>query len=102
MAMKEVHDSPKKVQTQEQKGGQSVNKDEQIGFHKGALSTLAKEREEMIKILSIVEQLMQMHVGALKELGVDLEAIAKQKAAAQGGLSGNSASKKKPLEDEIR
>ena len=49
------------------------SKEEQIGFHKGALSTLAKERQEMMKILSIVEQLMQMHIAALKEQGVDLE-----------------------------
>ncbi len=59
-----------------------INKDEQIGFHKGALSTLAKEREEMIKILSIVEQLMQMHIKSLKELGIDLEAQAKAQARA--------------------
>lgn len=50
-----------------------ISKEEQIGFHKGALTTLAKEREEMLKILSIVEQLMQMHVKSLKELGVDLQ-----------------------------
>ena len=60
-----------------------ANKDEQIGFHKGALSTLAKEREEMMKILNIVEQLMQMHIKSLKDLGVDLEAQAKQVAAQQ-------------------
>jgi hypothetical protein len=71
------------------------SKDEQIGFHKGALSTLAKEREEMLKILSIVEQLMQMHVAALKELGVDLEKIAKQ-AQAKGG-----AGKAAPLEGKL-
>jgi hypothetical protein len=59
-----------------------VSKDEQIGFHKGALATLAKEREEMQKILSIVEQLMQMHIKALKELGVDLEKAAKEAAKA--------------------
>ena len=57
-----------------------VSKDEQVGFHKGALSTLAKEREEMIKILGIVEQLMQMHIKALKELGIDLEAQARHAA----------------------
>jgi len=55
-----------------------TSKDEQIGFHKGALSTLMKEREEMAKILSIVEQLVQMHVKALKELGIDLMAQAQQ------------------------
>ena len=50
-----------------------ASKDEQIGFHKGALTTLAKEREEMMKIFSIVEQLMQMHIKRLQELGVDLQ-----------------------------
>lgn len=52
--------------------------DEQIGFHKGALATLAKEREEMAKILGVVEQLMKLHIKALKDLGVDLEAEAKK------------------------
>lgn len=72
-----------------------ASKEEQIGFHKGALSTLAKEREEMQKILSIVEQLMQMHVKALKDLGVDLEKMAKeaQKKA--------ETKKKEPLEGKI-
>jgi len=51
----------------------AVSRDEQVGFHKGALTTLAKEREEMLKILSIVEQLMQMHIKGLQELGVDLQ-----------------------------
>ena len=50
----------------------NMNRDEQVGFHKGSLATLAKEREEMIKILQIVEQLMQMHLKSLKDLGVDL------------------------------
>ena len=69
------------------------NKDEQIGFHKGALTTLAKEREEMLKILSIVEQLMQMHIKGLKELGVDL-----QKSASLQPKD----SKRKPIEDSLR
>lgn len=55
-----------------------TNKDEQIGFHKGSLSTLAKEREELAKMLNVVEQLMQMHIKSLKELGVDLVAQAKK------------------------
>ncbi len=65
-----------------------ISKDEQIGFHKGALTTLAKEREEMLKILSIVEQLMQMHIKNLQELGVDLQKEVKQS--------------KKPIEDSLR
>ena len=69
--------------------------EEQIGFHKGSLSTLAKERQEMLRILQVVEQLMQMHIKALKELGVDLEEEAKkaQKKAKE---------KKKPIEDILK
>ncbi|MFA6888448.1 MAG: hypothetical protein WC254_03050 [Candidatus Woesearchaeota archaeon] len=69
-----------------------MSKDEQIGFHKGSLSTLAKEREEMVKILGIVEQLMQMHIKALKELGIDLEAQARAVQQQQ------AVQKKKPSE----
>lgn len=68
-----------------------AGKDEQIGFHKGALTTLAKEREEMLKILSIVEQLMQMHVKSLQDLGVDIRKEAQQ-----------NKSPRKPIEDSLR
>ncbi len=71
-----------------------VSKDEQIGFHKGALQTLAKEREEMARILGIVEQIMQMHVNALQGLGVDM-AVEAEKAASQG----EAPTKKRPIED---
>jgi hypothetical protein len=54
------------------------SKDEQIGFHKGSLTTLAKERQELLRIVGIVEQLMQMHANGLKELGVKLEGETKQ------------------------
>jgi biotin operon repressor len=67
----------------EQKQQQNMSKEEQIGFHKGSLATLAKEREEMAKILNIVEQLMQAHIKALKDLGIDLEAQAKDIAEKQ-------------------
>jgi len=53
-----------------------MSKEEKIGFHKGALSTLGKEREELSRILQIVEEIMKMHITALKEEGVDLEAQA--------------------------
>lgn len=69
---------------------QKMGKEEQIGFHKGALSTLAKERQEMGRILGIVEQLIQMHVQALQELGVDLtrEAAKMQKAVEKTSQKG--------------
>ena len=52
--------------------------EEQIGFHKGSLATLAKEREELVKMVQTVEQIIQAHVKALKDLGIDLEAEAKK------------------------
>jgi hypothetical protein len=71
---------------------EDVSKEEQIGFHKGALSTLAKERQEMLKLVGVVEQLMQMHVKALQELGVDL-----QKMAEESQKKGD-----KPIEDIVQ
>ena len=68
-----------------------MSKDEQIGIHKGSLNTLAKEREELARILSIVDSLIQMHMGALKDLGVDLEKMAANSQAPP--------EKKKPIED---
>ena len=55
-----------------------MSNEEQIGFHKGSLATLAKEREELIRLINITQQLMQAHLKALKDLGVDLEAEAKK------------------------
>lgn len=67
---------------------------EKIGFHKGSLATLTKEREELMRILQIVEQLMQMHIKELKDLGVDLVAEAKQVAKKFKGS--------KPIEDVLK
>jgi hypothetical protein len=74
-----------------------ASKGEQIGFHKGALSTLAKERAEFSRILQIVEQLMQMHVAALTELGVDL----RKEVEEMKNESSPKPGKKKPIEDVL-
>jgi len=66
---------------------------EKVGFHKGSLATLTKEREELMRILQIVEQLMQMHIKELKDLGVDLVSQAKKEAKKLKG--------KKPIEDVL-
>jgi hypothetical protein len=49
-----------------------VSKDELIGFHKGALNTLVAERNELMRIVSVTEQLMQAHLKELETLGVKL------------------------------
>jgi len=55
-----------------------VNKEEQIGLHKGALSVLAVEQQEFVRILQVVQQQIEGHVKALKDLGVDLQAKSKK------------------------
>jgi len=64
----------------------NMSKEELIGFHKGALNTLANERNELIKMVNVVEQLMQAHMKALKDLGVDLEAEAKKAQQQNNGV----------------
>ena len=78
----------------EQSKDTKENSAERIGFHKGSLATLTKEREELLRILQIVEQLMQMHIKELKELDVDLVAEAKEAVKNMKG--------KKPIEDVLK
>lgn len=69
-------------------------KDEQVGFHKGSLTVLAKERQEFQRMLGIVEQLMQMHLSELKRLGVDLS-----KEAAESAKQAKQPEKKPPIDE---
>jgi hypothetical protein len=85
-----------KADKQEAKETKNMGKEEQTGFHKGSLSTLAKERQELVRIIQIVEQLMQMHIAALKELGVDLE-----KDAVEGAKVETPKKPEKPIEDML-
>ena len=50
-----------------------ISKEEEIGFHKGALNTLVAERNELVKMIGNVEAIMQGHLKRLEELGVKLE-----------------------------
>ncbi len=50
-----------------------MDKQEEIGFHKGALATLVKEREELIRLVNIVNALIKAHMDALEKLGVKPE-----------------------------
>ena len=49
-----------------------MTKEEEIGFHKGALNTLVAERNELIKMVANVEAIMQAHLKRLEELGVKI------------------------------
>ncbi len=49
-----------------------MTKDEQVGFHKGSLNTLLAERNELAKMVGIVDSLIQAHAKELEKLGVKL------------------------------
>jgi len=44
----------------------------EIGFHQGALNTLINERNELIKMAQVTEQIMQAHIKRLGEMGVKI------------------------------
>ena len=79
---------------------QQMSKEEQIGFHKGALSVLAIEQQEFMKLLQIVQQQIEGHVKALKTLGIDLEAEAK-KIQAEMQSKQEASGKKEDLLDRL-
>lgn len=50
-----------------------VSREQEIGHHQGALSTLINERNELVKIIQNVELVMQAHIKRLEELGVKIQ-----------------------------
>jgi len=52
---------------------QEISKEQEIGFHQGALNTLVNERNEIIKMVQNIESVMQAHIKRLEELGVKIE-----------------------------
>ena len=61
-----------------------MDNNEKIGFHKGALDCLLKERAEFSRILSIVDALIQMHTKALADAGIDIKAELEKARQAAG------------------
>lgn len=57
-----------------------TSKEEQIGYHKGAISTLFAERAELLKIVQVTESLINAHVAELEKLGVKLNEPGKDSA----------------------
>lgn len=45
----------------------------EIGFHQGALNTLAAERQELYNMIQNVEKIMGLHMKRLEELGVKIQ-----------------------------
>lgn len=49
-----------------------LSKEEEIGYHKGAISTLLNERNELVRMVQIVDNLISAHAKRLEELGVKI------------------------------
>jgi hypothetical protein len=49
-----------------------MDKDELIGYHKGSINTLLAERQELLRIVQVTENLIQAHATELEKLGVNL------------------------------
>ncbi len=45
----------------------TMSSEEEVGFHKGALNTLAAERGELVKMIGNVEAIMGAHAKRLEE-----------------------------------
>ncbi len=68
---KSIEDSLNKLVDGKESERPEMSKEEEIGFHKGSLNTLAAERNELVKMVMNVESIMQAHAQRLKELGVE-------------------------------
>jgi hypothetical protein len=54
------------------KVNEQISKEEEIGYHKGAINTLVAERNEMIKMIGNVDAILQAHIQRLEQLGVKI------------------------------
>jgi len=66
-------DKLEKALKKDKKNDSKMSKESEIGFHQGALNTLVNERNELVKMIVNVENIMQAHLKRLEELGVKIE-----------------------------
>ena len=72
-----LEDALNKVSSKTEKSAEvntpKLSKEEEIGFHKGALNTLLSERNELVKMVGNVEAIMQAHLKRLQDFGISIE-----------------------------
>lgn len=69
---KALSEGENKSQAEEKKTPQ-MPKEMEIGFHQGALNTLAAEKSALFEMIQKVDVFMQGHIKRLEELGVKVE-----------------------------
>lgn len=50
-----------------------ISKEMEIGMHQGSINTLLAERNELIKMIQNVEQIIGYHIQRLEELGIKVQ-----------------------------
>ncbi len=50
----------------------NMPREEEIGYHKGAINTLVNERNELARVVTVVDSLIRVHLKRLEELGVKI------------------------------
>jgi hypothetical protein len=70
---KKLEDSLRNLVREEKPKPIEMSREEEIGFHNGALNTLVAERNELVKMIGNVEAIMQMHLKRLEELGIKIK-----------------------------
>ena len=56
-----------------------ISVEEEIGYHKGCLSTLINERNELVRMVQNVDTFIQAHMKRLNELGVKISGTSDKK-----------------------
>jgi len=52
---------------------------QELGYHKGSLEVLIKERDELLRLVAIVNSLIQAHSKTLQDAGFNIDEFLKQK-----------------------
>jgi len=68
-----ANNETKKPEISKEMDKQGISKEIEIGFHQGSLNTLINERNELVKMIKQVENVMQAHMKRLEELGIKIK-----------------------------
>ncbi len=49
-----------------------MSKEERIGYHKGSLNTLILERNELLGVAAVAENIAAAHIKGLEKLGIKI------------------------------
>lgn len=54
------------------KEAHKMSREEEIGYHKGSINTLMNERNELLRVIHVVDTFLKGHMKRLEDLGVKI------------------------------